>query len=82
MQMTRQVLILISAVLPILLDAADVKGLKIGVAKEYFEGINPELKEAIDGTIKFYDDNGAEIVEISLPVLKQALPVYLYYCLC
>lgn len=54
----------------------DVKGLKIGVAKEYFEGINPELKDAIDSAIKFYEDNGAEIIDISLPVLKQALPVY------
>ena len=54
----------------------DVKGLKIGVAKEYFEGINPELKDAIDSAIKFYQDNGAEIIDISLPVLKQALPVY------
>ncbi|MCM1114531.1 MAG: Asp-tRNA(Asn)/Glu-tRNA(Gln) amidotransferase subunit GatA [Clostridium sp.] len=58
------------------LDAFDVKGLKIGVAKEYFEGINSEIKEAIDSAIKFYEDNGAEIIDISLPVLKQALPVY------
>ena len=58
------------------LGETDVKGLKIGVAKEYFEGINSEIKDAIDGAIKFYEDNGAEIVDISLPVLKQALPVY------
>lgn len=58
------------------LDAFDVEGLKIGVAKEYFEGINSEIKEAIDSAIKFYEDNGAEIIDISLPVLKQALPVY------
>ena len=58
------------------LGEKDVKGLKIGIAKEYFEGINPELKEAIDSAVKFYEDNGAQIIEISLPVLKQALPVY------
>lgn len=58
------------------LDESDVKDLKIGIAKEYFEGINPELKEAIDSAVKFYEDNGAQIIDISLPVLKQALPVY------
>lgn len=58
------------------LGQKDVKGLKIGVAKEYFDGINGEIKDAIDSAIKFYEENGAEIVDISLPVLKQALPVY------
>lgn len=58
------------------LDQSDVKGLRIGIAKEYFEGINPELKDAIDSAVKFFEDNGAEIIDISLPVLKQALPVY------
>ncbi|MGN1201963.1 MAG: Asp-tRNA(Asn)/Glu-tRNA(Gln) amidotransferase subunit GatA [Eubacterium sp.] len=58
------------------LGNADIKGLKIGVAKEYFEGINNEIKEAIDSAIKFFENNGAEIIDISLPVLKQALPVY------
>lgn len=58
------------------LGQSDVKGLRIGIAKEYFEGINPELKDAIDSAVKFFEDNGAEIIDISLPVLKQALPVY------
>lgn len=58
------------------LDASGVKGLKIGVAKEYFDGINPEIKVAVEETIEFFEKNGAEIIDISLPVLKQALPVY------
>lgn len=58
------------------LDHKDIKGLKIGVAKEYFEGINDEIKAAIDGAVKFFEENGAQIIDISLPVLKQALPVY------
>lgn len=58
------------------LGQSDVKGLRIGIAKEYFEGINPELKDTIDSAVKFFEDNGAEIIDISLPVLKQALPVY------
>lgn len=58
------------------LDKADIKGMKVGIAKEYFDGINGEIKDAIDGAVKFFEDNGAEIIDISLPVLKQALPVY------
>lgn len=58
------------------LENTDVKGLKIGVAKEYFDGINDELKDAIFDAIKLFEENGAEIIDISLPVLKQALPVY------
>ncbi len=58
------------------LGKTDVKGMKIGVAQEYFDGINDEIKTAIFDAIKFYEKNGAQIVDIKLPVLKQALPVY------
>lgn len=58
------------------LDEADIKGMKIGIAQEYFEGINGEIKDAIFEAVKFFEDNGAEIIDIKLPVLKQALPVY------
>lgn len=56
--------------------SADIKGKKIGVAKEFFEGINPSMKAQIDEAIEFFRKNGAEVVEISLPALKLALPVY------
>ena len=58
------------------LGQTDIKGLKIGIAKEYFEGINEEIKDAILGAVKELEKNGAQIVDISLPVLQQALPVY------
>ncbi len=54
----------------------DIKGLKIGVAKEYFEGLSGDVKEAIDNALETYKSLGAEIVEFSLPILKYALPVY------
>ncbi|MEQ8155866.1 MAG: Asp-tRNA(Asn)/Glu-tRNA(Gln) amidotransferase subunit GatA [Clostridiaceae bacterium] len=54
----------------------DVKGKKIGVAEEFFEGIDPEMKAQIFEAIKLYEKNGAEIVNIKLPALKLALPVY------
>lgn len=58
------------------LEGASVKGMKIGIAQEYFDGINGEIKDAIFEAIKFFEDNGAQLVDIKLPVLKQALPVY------
>ncbi|MGN0521325.1 MAG: Asp-tRNA(Asn)/Glu-tRNA(Gln) amidotransferase subunit GatA [Eubacterium sp.] len=58
------------------LGQKDVKGLKIGIAREYFEGIYDEIKDAIMQAVKLYENNGAEIIDIKLPVLKQALPVY------
>ncbi|MDE7087135.1 MAG: Asp-tRNA(Asn)/Glu-tRNA(Gln) amidotransferase subunit GatA, partial [Clostridia bacterium] len=54
----------------------DVKGLKIGVAEEYFDGISPEIKGAIDNMISAYQKAGAEVVKVSIPALKLALSVY------
>lgn len=54
----------------------EVKGLKVGVAKEFFDGLNPEIKTAVEDAIKRYEEAGADIIEVSLPSLKTALPVY------
>jgi aspartyl-tRNA(Asn)/glutamyl-tRNA(Gln) amidotransferase subunit A len=55
----------------------DVKGLKIGVPKEYFiEGLDKRIKENIEKAIKFYEENGAEIQEISLPHTNDAIACY------
>lgn len=54
-----------------------VKGLKIGVPKEYFiDGLDPRIKNMIDKTLKWYEDQGAEIIEISLPHTSYAIEVY------
>ncbi len=54
----------------------DISGLKIGVPKEFFEGISPDIKAAIDKMLLAYERGGAEIREVSLPALQLALPVY------
>ncbi len=55
----------------------DIKGLRVGVPKEYFvEGLNPETEKAVRAAIAQLADLGAEIVEISLPHTEYALPVY------
>lgn len=54
----------------------DIKGMKIGIAREYLEGIRDDVKEAILNAVKVYESLGAEIVYFDMPALKFALPVY------
>ena len=55
----------------------DVKGLKIGVPKEFFgEGINEEVKEKLTEAIEKYKELGAEIEEFSLNIAEYALATY------
>ena len=55
----------------------DVKGMKIGVPKEFFgEGINEEVKQKLLETIEIYKELGAEIEEFSLDIANYALATY------
>lgn len=54
----------------------DIKGMKIGIAKEYLEGVRDDVKEAVLKAADIYKSMGAEIVYFDLPELKFALPVY------
>ncbi|MEF9932739.1 MAG: Asp-tRNA(Asn)/Glu-tRNA(Gln) amidotransferase subunit GatA [Cetobacterium sp.] len=55
----------------------DIKGMKIGVPKEYFiEGIRPEVRDVVERALETFRTLGAEIVEISLPHTKYAVPTY------
>ena len=54
-----------------------VRGMKIGVAKEYFgEGLEAEVKSSVEASIQNLAKAGAEIVEVSLPHTKYAIPTY------
>ncbi|WP_411818422.1 Asp-tRNA(Asn)/Glu-tRNA(Gln) amidotransferase subunit GatA [Hyphococcus sp. DH-69] len=54
-----------------------VKGLKIGVPKEYrLDGMPAEIEKLWAEGIAWMKDAGCEIVDISLPMTKYALPVY------
>jgi len=56
---------------------AGIKDLKIGVPKEYFiEGIDPEVKDALDKALKIFEKLGARIEEVSLPHTEYSLPTY------
>ena len=55
----------------------DVKGLKIGVPKEFFgEGINSEVKASLEKAISKYKELGAEVEEFSLDIAKYSLAAY------
>lgn len=55
----------------------DVKGLKIGVPKEFFgEGINEEVKAKLQEAIEKYKEMGAEVEEFSLDIANYALATY------
>ncbi len=55
----------------------DLKGLKIGLPKEYFgEGLDAEVASAVNAAIEEYKKLGAEVVEISLPNTNLAVPTY------
>lgn len=51
-------------------------GVKIGIPKDYYEGIDPEVQNAIDAAIKEYENNGVKVEYFDLPEVKCALPVY------
>ncbi len=54
-----------------------IRGLKIGLPKEYMiGGLDAEVKAAVDAAVKKYQELGAEIVEISLPHTDYAVATY------
>ncbi len=54
-----------------------IKGLKIGVPKEYFgEGIDPEVEKLVRAALKEYEKMGATLKEVSLPYTSYAVAVY------
>ncbi len=57
--------------------SSDLKGKTVGIPKEYrLEGIDPEIDAMWDAGIAMLRDAGADVVEISLPHTKYALPTY------
>lgn len=55
----------------------DVKGLKIGLPREYFiDGLDADVRQAMDAAIATYHALGAEFVEVSLPHTDYAVATY------
>ena len=54
-----------------------IEGTVIGVPKEFFgEGLNPEIKAAVENAIKEFEAMGCIIKEVSMPSLPYAIPAY------
>ena len=60
------------------LAGASMKGVRIGVAKEYFDvkGLDPEVKRITDEALRKCEAAGAQLVEVSLPHTEYAMAVY------
>ncbi|HEX8369161.1 MAG TPA: Asp-tRNA(Asn)/Glu-tRNA(Gln) amidotransferase subunit GatA [Pyrinomonadaceae bacterium] len=55
----------------------DIKGLKIGVPRALFgEGLDDEVRNAVEQSIENYRRLGAEIVDVELPLVKYGIAVY------
>lgn len=55
----------------------DVNGLRIGIPKEYFEtALNPEIRQAIENKIDTLRNQGATILEVSLPHTEYTIASY------
>ena len=60
-----------------LLKNENIKGLKIGIPSEYFiDELDSDIKKAVKNAIKKIESLGAEIIEMSLPHTKYAVPTY------
>ena len=54
----------------------DIKGMKLGIAAEYFESLPDDIRKSLDEAIELYKKMGAEIVPLHFPMLKYSLPAY------
>ncbi len=54
-----------------------VQGLRIGIPKEFFgPGMSEGVRDAVEGALRALEGAGADIVEVSLPLVEHALAVY------
>ena len=55
-----------------------IKGLRIGLPKEYFdvEGMEPEVKAAVQKAMQWYKEQGATLVDVSLPYTQYGIAAY------
>jgi aspartyl-tRNA(Asn)/glutamyl-tRNA(Gln) amidotransferase subunit A len=59
----------------------DVKGLKLGLPKEYFtEALGAEMREKVMNAVAVLEKEGAEVTEVSLPHTEYAVAVYYIIC--
>jgi aspartyl-tRNA(Asn)/glutamyl-tRNA(Gln) amidotransferase subunit A len=61
----------------------NMKGLRVGKPKEYFvDGIDPEVRKAIDNSLDVMKAQGAQIVDVELPLTPYGIAVYYLVACC
>ncbi|MEZ4751020.1 MAG: Asp-tRNA(Asn)/Glu-tRNA(Gln) amidotransferase subunit GatA [Bdellovibrionota bacterium] len=58
------------------LKGATLKNVRVGIAKDWLEGIDEEVRKSFDEAVKLMVKEGAKIVDISLPHSRYALSTY------
>ncbi len=59
----------------------DINGMRVGIPREYFiEGMDPDVKKAVEGAIRVFERNGAKVSPISLPHTDYAVATYYVIC--
>ena len=59
----------------------NVKGLRLGIPREYFtEGIDEDVRMRVEQAIRLFEENGAELVSVSLPHTEYAVATYYFIC--
>src|ERR1700720_1328586 len=55
----------------------DLRGVRLGLGREYMiDGIDPQVRAAVDAAVAQFESLGAEIVEVSLPHTEYAVATY------
>lgn len=63
------------------LKPAPLKGLRVGVPKEYFgEGLDPTVRSIVEAALLALEQEGASVVEVSLPHTSYAIDTYYLIC--
>ena len=58
----------------------DVRGMKIGLPKEYFEGLVSDTRIQVEKAVRLLEQEGCELVELSLPHTPYAIGCYYIIC--
>ncbi len=53
-----------------------IRGLKIGIPREYFDNVPEDVRKALRNTLKIWKSMGAELSEFGMPSVKLGLPIY------
>jgi len=63
------------------LQVADLKGLRIGLPREYFaDGLEPGVRDLLDAALGEFERQGAHLVDVSLPHTRYAIDTYYLLC--